>query len=354
MCCGVTTPAAAPRRLLLSQLRQQAPCRRSSSVATDAVGTSTIQKVSSVVGRHAAMLLAPMLDVHAADLAAPRRTSCTDSDAELDALYDGLDEQLFFSKGGFVIPPRETRAIDASGGSAAYGEVSAAGLDVLRWHLGLEDDSVFVDLGCGRGRALLQVALHGPVSRCVGLELSESRLEQAATALSTLREQGADLAPVRLVRADLAQADLDVGSHFYLCSTAFGAGLCRSIAQRLAAAPRFRVLATSRPLPRQPHLTLLGVVSCGYSYSAHGSAYIYARSRAAAPPAVLARLWCADGACWLPSMNEAPLLGLCADAPLDAPPRPLVMLPSTSGSARAGPGNDTGKDSDQGGATSGN
>jgi tRNA G46 methylase TrmB len=91
----------------------------------------------------------------------------------------------------------------------------------------MDSSSVFVDLGSGRGRAVLQVAAHSTAQRVVGLELSESRLEQAELALQQLEQQGVQLQPVEFKQADLSSCDLTDGTHFYLCSTAFGAGICR-------------------------------------------------------------------------------------------------------------------------------
>lgn len=91
----------------------------------------------------------------------------------------------------------------------------------------MDSSSVFVDLGCGRGRAVLQVAAHSPAGRVLGLELSDSRLEQAEMALDALQQQGVALRPVEFQQADLSNCSLTEGTHFYLCSTAFGAGICR-------------------------------------------------------------------------------------------------------------------------------
>ncbi|KAF8071013.1 d [Scenedesmus sp. PABB004] len=297
-------PAAGRRRALAAAPRARAACS---------------QPVDD-----AAELLSRVVDAH---LAAPRdggarRGAALDASSRvLDGIYDRLDGEIFFSKGGFVIPRGEKARIDASGGGASYGEVLPSGIDVLIRHLALDSSSVFVDLGAGRGTAVLQVALHSQVSRAVGLELSETRLEQAELALAALRAQGATLRPVEFQQADLSTCSLEEGTHFYLCSTAFGAAICRSIAERLAASPNFRALATSRALPTQPHLYKVCEVPCAYSYSASGRAYVYVKSPAAAPPGVLAAAWCADGACWLPSLDlGGTQLGLAADEPIGAPP----------------------------------
>jgi hypothetical protein len=74
---------------------------------------------------------------------------------------------------------------------------------------------------------VLQVAANSPAARVIGLELSGSRLEQAELALQQLQEQGVELQPVQFRQADLSSCDLTEGTHFYMCSTAFGAGICR-------------------------------------------------------------------------------------------------------------------------------
>jgi hypothetical protein len=42
-----------------------------------------------------------------------------------------------------------------------------------------------------------------------------------------LQQQDVPLRPVELRLADLSSCSLQEGTHFYLCSTAFGAGICR-------------------------------------------------------------------------------------------------------------------------------
>ncbi|KAF6265815.1 S-adenosyl-L-methionine-dependent methyltransferase [Scenedesmus sp. NREL 46B-D3] len=272
-------------------------------------------------------LLQLLLDQHLADLSGsstPAVNSCLTSEQQLEEIYNVLDEEVFFSKGGYVIPKRERAKIDATGGDATYGEVQASGVDTLLRYLAMDSSSVFVDLGCGRGRAVLQVAMHSTVSKAVGIELSESRLEQAEAALEVLQQQGVALQPIELRHADLSSCSLQEGTHFYVCSTAFGAGICRSIAERLAASPNFQVLITSRQLPTQPYLYRVSEVPCSYTYGQNGRAFIYVKSLAAAPVATLSRVWCRGGVCWLPSSSQLQL-GLSVDEPMHVT-RPVFDL----------------------------
>jgi hypothetical protein len=287
-----------------------------------------------------------------------------DVGAALDALFEEHIEPVFMSRNGYRLPPKERRVLDASGGSAAYGEALPRGVRAIaRRALALDAAAllasssppfsssahpppVFVDLGCGTGRAVLQVAGEIPgIARAVGIELGPTRLEQAEAALELLRRErgwagqeeegrgeGAGrrrpLAPVEFLLDDLRDCDLAAtgGTHFYACTTAFGAALCRSLAERLArGCPSFRVLATTRALPPQPHLALLGRVGgVEYSWTGRtGAAYVYARSAEDAPPEVLARLWGGGpeaGAVALPSASPRALAlrGLVAEEPVVA------------------------------------
>ncbi|KAI8474657.1 MAG: hypothetical protein J3K34DRAFT_491686 [Monoraphidium minutum] len=223
----------------------------------------------------------------------------------LSQVYEQLDQEVFFSKGGWVIPARERSLIDAiSAGAATYGEVAPAGIEKLLSLLALDRGSSFCDLGSGIGRVVLAAAMGGAVGEAVGLELSDSRLEQAEAAAEVLSGLGVPLRPARFVRADLATCDLDAvagATHYFMCSTAFGAALCRSLAARLACSPRFRVLVTSRPLPPQPYLMKVGQVEgIGYSWIADGAAHVYVKDWPSAPPAVLTRFLCRGGVCWAP------------------------------------------------------
>jgi hypothetical protein len=92
---------------------------------------------------------------------------------------------------------------------------------------------------------------------------------------------------------------------------------CRSIAERLKASENFQCLITSRQLPTQPFLYKLAEVPCQFSYSLDGRAYIYVKSLREAPAAVLAKVLCRDGMCWLPGMGQMQL-GIAVDELLSA------------------------------------
>jgi hypothetical protein len=201
----------------------------------------------------------------------------------------------------------------------------------------------------------IQVACSAAIVKCVGIELSDTRQEQAAWVLEQLQqrpgppqlqEAGAApnphgvrqqtqqpgaaasapaslvptphgtcpwlLSPVEFRTEDITACDLSDGTVFFLCSTAFSASGCRAVVESLVwGAPRFRVLVTSRALPFQTHLQKVGEFPCAYTWNAGGHAHVYVRPLAsgASEPAVLAAFWAnaEAGLAWLPSVAVLPL-----------------------------------------------
>lgn len=233
----------------------------------------------------------------------------------LQSIYSEL-ENTFYSKGGYVIPDKERRTIDSTGGSSSYGEILPEGVDQLVLLLALDESSILCDLGSGLGRAVLQVALTTPVKLAMGLELSSSRVDQANEALAMLQRHDVQHPPVQFIEADLSTCNLDQATHFYLCSTAFGAALCRSIAERLSASPNFQALVTSRQLPTQPYLLKIGEFNCQYSWTATGTGYVYAKSWHEAPTQLLSNFCSQDGMAWLPSSTRPLIQGISVEQPV--------------------------------------
>jgi hypothetical protein len=241
--------------------------------------------------------------------------------AMVQQIQEGLEE-VFLSKGGYRIAMHERRAIEATGGSAAYGELDTPELAKVLGYLGMDQSSVFYDLGSGTGKCVLATSLGQVVRKAVGIELSVSRHEQAEAALQVMDGLGLPHSPVELRNEDIATADVSDGSHFFLCSTAFGASLCRKVAERLSQSSNFQVLVTTRELPFQPYLQQIGDFPCNYSWMANSSAFVYVKSLQAAPASLLAKLYCVDGICYPPTSLFLPTIKL---EPEQSQGRPVRM-----------------------------
>ncbi len=95
-------------------------------------------------------------------------------------------------------------------------------------------DDVFVDLGSGKGRAVLQAALHYPFRTVYGVELSESLHAVPVANLERVRPR-LRCPDVRLLRADAREAELpDTVTVAYLYNP-FGGEVFASVVDRFVA-----------------------------------------------------------------------------------------------------------------------
>jgi histone methylation protein DOT1 len=163
------------------------------------------------------------------------------------ALYDSPDA-------GWQVSDEERAAIDALSDRNAnvYGEILAdSARELLAW-LRLGDDDVFVDLGSGAARLVLQAAWETAVGESAGIEAAPSRHAVALSACDRLRShpEGEEAAArVSLLLGDVALAPWPDATVLYLGSTCFSDDLMIRIAARAAALPRLRLVISTRPWP---------------------------------------------------------------------------------------------------------
>lgn len=302
------------QRFSLLRSREE-PTRAASTLKSAALPVSLLPVLADVDGTTRAKLNSVVDDyIKCSSPAVPLNLR---GGAEVDEAFTSL-EPAYLSKLGYIISRGEALKVDATGGSSVYGEILPEGVAVLLDIMKLEDNSVFYDLGCGLGRAVLLVALNSEVARSCGVELSATRVEQAEEALNLLKAAGLPLRPVEFIHGDIATTQYNDGTHFYLCSTGFKSMLCRKIAERVSKLPNFKVLVTSRQLPNQPYLRRLGQVPCHYSWQYAAHCHVYVKSVTSAPINVLSSLCVQDGVAWLPQRLEQPdsNIAFCLEEPL--------------------------------------
>lgn len=123
---------------------------------------------------------------------------------------------------GFWIPQAEEQKIRAASSSPTYGEMTPTSVRRLAEHLALGPRDVFYDLGSGVGKVVNQIAISAPVARCVGVELSPSRVRTARKVLRHLRADGlVRAAQVSFRQQDILAARIRDATVVYTCSTAF-------------------------------------------------------------------------------------------------------------------------------------
>lgn len=135
---------------------------------------------------------------------------------------------------GFEIPASEEQTIRKTRGSPVYGEITPAAVKKLVDYLEMSSGDVFYDLGSGVGKVVNQVAMTVPLKRCVGVELSRSRIATSRSVLRKLRAEDRIVARRTVHRCEnILEADLSDATVIYTCSTAFSwrflARVCRKI-----------------------------------------------------------------------------------------------------------------------------
>jgi SAM-dependent methyltransferase len=133
--------------------------------------------------------------------------------SKIKATYDAhCDRRLQIETAGEIRPPDTSKFQDAlKFGSLAYPLVSKY-LDVL----GLRQDDVFFDLGCGAGRIICLASLRA--SRCVGIEMDPALADRARNNARMLRPAHGD---IDIRTQDAALADYAAATVIWL-SNPFG------------------------------------------------------------------------------------------------------------------------------------
>jgi len=161
-----------------------------------------------------------------------------------------------------------------------YGELTPVGTRQLIAATRLSAGDVFVDLGSGVGKVVLQVALAVPGVRCIGIEIDGDRHASACEALRRAEACGA-LEPGRcvLLHGDIRRADLGSATVLFAHATCFPAAMLGSVARRIAAQDRKVTLVTTSKLSARAArlLAFAGSRACQLSWDKRHRIHLYRR-----------------------------------------------------------------------------
>lgn len=138
----------------------------------------------------------------------------------------------------FAVRELHTLALDPDVAAHARRYQASNGVDMPHWFAELGVDfarSVFIDFGCGKGRALFEAARF-PFARVIGVEFSPELVEIATGNRDIIAAKGGLSAPVELVCIDAGQytppADAPLVCYFY---DPFDDAVMAPVADRLSA-----------------------------------------------------------------------------------------------------------------------
>jgi predicted RNA methylase len=141
-----------------------------------------------------------------------------------------------------------------------YDPISYPALEYIRKHVGFVSGEVFVDIGCGRGRAVCVFSRLAGVARCIGIEYHSGHARIARHNAAKVRGR---IASIDVINADASAQDYD-GATFIFMYNPFGEATMRQtmrcIEESLRRTPRsLRILYVNpkydNVLADQPWLT---------------------------------------------------------------------------------------------------
>ncbi len=145
--------------------------------------------------------------------------------------------------------------------------------------IGPPAESVFIDLGCGKGKAVMIAATY-PFRRVIGVELSPALARAAERNIARFRRRNAGLAPIEIVVQDAGAFEYPPLPIIVYLHNPFDGVILARVAQRLRASiadqPRDALLIYHAPVHREvldsaPDFEQRGLLPGGIVYGVKGS-----------------------------------------------------------------------------------
>lgn len=191
-------------------------------------------------------------------------------------------EQQYGEKNGFGIDESERKKIEDAGGNSTYGEIVPESLDQILSYLQLKSDDLFIDLGSGVGKVVIQTGLSTP-AKAMGYELSPSRYQLAQEIKQALIKDKVLLDPskIEFVEDNIVNAPFDRATVIFMCSTCFSDELMQKLADSIAKSPTVKYAISLRQLPSSNFgtFTLEKTFNLPMTWSANTPVYLYKVTR---------------------------------------------------------------------------
>ena len=134
--------------------------------------------------------------------------------------------------------------------NAIYGEILESGISTILSKLILTPDDLFLDLGSGTGRVVLQVYLEKGVSSC-GIEFIEKRHKIAEKSLVDLQAK-VNQPLVLFIQGDFFTMDWSEATIIFMCNTCFTVEMKEKINKKILTCKKLRYVIVSRGFDIKP------------------------------------------------------------------------------------------------------
>ncbi len=188
----------------------------------------------------------------------------------IDELYQGYLAKVYQHTQGyqrFTSEQHQTLAKDNV--CITYGELLYPSVKKLIRMLSLTSQDVFLDLGSGLGKCMLQVFMQTNLKKVIGIEASVALCQQTQMVLATVKndfpfywENGREISQMS---GNFLTCDWQDATCVYTCSTCFTQELLVSIGNKINRMPQIQKVCSLRPLPTlQLPLKKIFTVECSW------------------------------------------------------------------------------------------
>lgn len=188
----------------------------------------------------------------------------------LDELYQAYLANVY-TQTSLVQPTQQfkVRRVTALG-NLTYGEMLYPSVKKVLKKLEPPSNSIFLDLGSGLGKFVLQVFMQTSLSKVIGIEFRSELSELSNKAVQFVHrdfpffwEKNREL---KMIAGDFLKEDWEGANIVYACSTCFRPELLVAIGDRINQVLSVQQVLTLRPLPTLERLTLKEVftVECSW------------------------------------------------------------------------------------------
>lgn len=193
--------------------------------------------------------------------------------------HERVFQQLYHHANGFLLSQQARQKNDSL--DYVYGEITFLPFLALFSLSQPDEQTVFYDLGCGIGKAVLACAMVYPIAKSVGIEILPHLYFNACRQLdylAKLPDYAEQTKKVEFILGDFLEVNLHEATIIFINSTSFFGPTWEKICERLEQLPKLKtVITTSKTLPGKHFKVILQTqieMSWGVVF-----AYIHARKK---------------------------------------------------------------------------
>lgn len=188
-------------------------------------------------------------------------------------------QQIYHNINGFVLSKQARQEHDSI--EYVYGEIEFLSFIALLSLTKPDDKTVFYDLGCGTGKAVLACAMVFPVNKSVGVELLPNLYFAAceqAKKLALIEGYAQQSQKIEFVLGDFLEVNLEDATMIFINSTALFNPTWEKICSRMEQLEKLTTVITTSKALSSKHFSVIGQTQVAMSWGVV-LAYLHVRKK---------------------------------------------------------------------------